>query len=96
MYGSPSPKRLRHHLRKGSRNTLRARGWEDRNKTVSKHGRTTAPRNSQQVWLPADNLDKIKPVNTPAWSRKGLTGFHPEMKRDGQLMASETWRDSFL
>lgn len=51
---------------------------------------------SQQVWLPAYNLDKIKSVNTPAWSRKGLTGFHLELRTEGQLMASETWRDSFL
>lgn len=29
---------------------------------------------SQQLWLPAQNLHKSKPVNSWAWMREGLTG----------------------
>lgn len=36
-----------------------------------------APMSPQQLQLPAQDLNKTMPVNTPAWIREGLTG--PQM-----------------
>lgn len=45
---------------------IEARGWDDRSKTVSSgRGKTIAPMNLQELWLPAQDLPNIKPFIIP-------------------------------
>lgn len=41
-----------------------------RNKVSSGHDRTAALMNSQQLWLPAQDLHKIKPIDISAWAER--------------------------
>lgn len=63
--------RLSDRHRRGSRVMERARSQEDWSKTLSS-ARDKSPEamDSQQPWLPAEDLRKIKPVGIPAWRRR--------------------------
>lgn len=59
--------RVKEHVKEGQKDCTRQslRGLCE---TVSSgHGRASAPMNSQKLWLPAQELHKIKPLNIPAW-----------------------------
>lgn len=75
-----SPKRdiyttpLHSQGRAPSRKTVRARDWEQWNETVSsEHDGTTGLVNSQELWMPAQDLHKVKPFIIPAWRRNDFT-----------------------
>lgn len=40
-------------------------------------------RDSQQLWLPAQDLQKTKPVNIPAWVGDGIMRTHPWLQEEG-------------
>lgn len=43
--------------------------WDDQNETVFWNDRTPALMNSEQLWLPAQDLHKYKLINTASWRR---------------------------
>lgn len=64
--------KLRQHLWRGDRRIVRARG-ERVGGTEENHDGTTTLSNSEQPWLPAQDLHKIKPGSIPARKGDGLT-----------------------
>lgn len=58
---------MKHNVR-----TIKAEFPEDYSQTVSGPDRNSTVPNSRQLWLPAKNMEKIKPVNILEWSREGF------------------------
>lgn len=68
----PLLSRLRSHCGRG--------GGEAQDKIMSSgHDGTIVLKNSQQLWLPAQNLHKMKPINISAWRGQAL-GLPPTAK----------------
>lgn len=65
---TPLPRLKDHHDRKDGK-IVRARVWEEQNKTVSSgHNRTTTLMNWQHLWLPAQD----QACQHPLWSTEGF------------------------
>lgn len=61
----PAHKVQQYYAGGGCKN-LKSKEWKRCFETVSSgNDKTPAPMSSQQVWLPSQNLHKIKPVNIP-------------------------------
>lgn len=71
--------RLRDNHRK-RKEFKRLKAGEVWRSSVSGHSRTTALMNSQELWLPAQDLSKINPASIPAWRKEGLTPSHSKLK----------------
>lgn len=68
---------------------------EDHSETgSSEYDRTTAPVNSRQLWSPAEELNRTKPLSILALMR-GWCSWAPPPRSSGQLMAVGGGRDSF-
>lgn len=59
---------------------------EDRGKTFLDVKKSFELTNSQELWLPAENLHRMKPVNIPAEMGARDTSFPHSMRGYGQAM----------
>lgn len=68
---------LRYNCGRGDGKVIRATSWEGWCKMESSgHDKFTIQKNSQYLWLSAQDLQKIKPVNILVWEEEGLISFH--------------------
>lgn len=72
IYINPAPEGLETIEEEGAG----VRGHEGH--SVSGHNKTIAPRSSQQLWVPAKGLHKIKLDHIPARTGEGLMGHYHE------------------
>lgn len=89
----PFFKRLREHHVRGGRKSVRTRNHETENcyTTISSGwDGTVCIMSWQQLWLSAETLHSISPVNTAAWTEDGQTRPYPAPQKNCycQLMTS--------
>lgn len=84
LYHSPHSYGSRHITKKEGGKILREFRRDYYGTASSGHNRAVVLATSQPLWLPAQGLQKTKPINIPAWVGEGTTRTYSWLLEEGE------------